>query len=38
MKTFSQSATTTERPIFVSKDASGVVTFMNPEGVYPRLF
>ena len=38
MKTFSQSATTTEHPTFVSKDASGIVTFRNPEGVYPRLF
>ena len=38
MKTFSQSATTTERPVLVSKDASGVVTFRNPKGIYPRLF
>ena len=27
MKTFSQSATTTERPAFVSRDALGVVTY-----------
>ena len=26
------------RPMFVNRDASGVVTFRNPEGVYPRLF
>ena len=38
MKTFSQSATTTERPVLISRDASVVVTFRNPEGVYPRLF
>ena len=38
MKTFSQSATTTERPVLVSKDASGVVTFRNPKGIYPETF
>ena len=38
MKTFSQSATTTERPTFVSKDASGVVTFRNPKRIYPETF
>ena len=38
MKTFSQSATTTECPTFVSKDASGVVTFRNPKGIYPETF
>ena len=38
MKTFSQSATTTERQTFVSKDASGVVTFKNPKGIYPETF
>ena len=27
-----------KRASFVSRDASGVVTFRNPEGVYPRLF
>ena len=38
MKTFSQSATTTEHPTFVSKDASGVVTFRNPKGIYQETF
>jgi len=38
MKTSLQSATTTERPTFVNRDASGIVTFRNPDGVYPRLF
>ena len=27
-----------KRPIFDHRDASGIVTFRNPEGVYPRLF
>ena len=27
-----------KRQKFVSRDASGVVTFRNPDGVYPRLF
>ena len=27
-----------KRPMFVCRDASGIVTFRNPEGVYPRLF
>ena len=27
-----------KRPIPVGRDASGIVTFRNPEGVYPRLF
>ena len=27
-----------KRPMFVYRDASGIVTFRNPEGVYPRLF
>ena len=26
------------RPVFISRDASDIVTFRNPEGVYPRLF
>ena len=38
MKTFSQSATTTERPVLVERDASGVVTFKNPKGIYPETF
>ena len=40
MKTFLQCVTmpADKRPKFVSHDASSVVTFMNPEGVYPRLF
>ena len=38
MKTFSQSATTTEHPTFVSKDASGVVTCRNPKEIYPETF
>jgi hypothetical protein len=38
MKTFSQSATTTEHPTFVSKDALGVVTCRNPKGIYPETF
>ena len=27
-----------KRPAFIGRDASGVVTFRNPDGVYPRLF
>ena len=27
-----------KRPMFVGRDASGIVTFRNPEEVYPRLF
>ena len=27
-----------KRPMFVCRDASGIVTFRNPERVYPRLF
>ena len=38
MKTFSQSATTSERPVFVTSNASGVVTCRNPNGVYPEAF
>ena len=38
MKTFSQSATTTERPVFIARDASGVVTCRNPKGIYPETF
>ena len=38
MKTFSQSATTTERPVLGERDGSGVVTFRNPKGIYPETF
>ena len=27
-----------KRPVLIGRDASGTVTFRNPEGVYPRLF
>jgi len=27
-----------KRPVFIRRDASGVVTFRNPEGIYPRFF
>ena len=27
-----------KRPVFISRDSSGIVTFRNPEGVYPRFF
>jgi len=40
MKTSLQCVTmpVNKRPAFVSRDASSIVTFRNPEGVYPRLF
>ena len=40
MKTSLQCVTMSadKRPMFACRDASGVVTFRNPEGVYPRLF
>ena len=40
MKTSLQCVTMSadKRPMFVCRDASGIVTFKNPEGVYPRLF
>ena len=27
-----------KRPMFVCRDASGVVTFKNPKGIYPETF
>ena len=27
-----------KRPAFFGRDASGIVTFRNPEGIYPRFF
>ena len=27
-----------KRPVPINRDASSIVTFRNPEGVYPRLF
>ena len=27
-----------KRPVFYGRDASGIVTFRNPEGIYPRFF
>ena len=27
-----------KHPVFVSRDSLGVVTFRNPEGIYPRFF
>ena len=40
MKTYLQCVTipADKRPMCVCRDASGVVTFRNPEGVYPKLF
>ena len=40
MKTSLQCVTmpTDKHPTFVSRDTSGVVTFRNPEGIYPRFF
>ena len=40
MKTSRQCVTmpADKRPMFVSRDNSGVVTFRNPDGIYPRFF
>ena len=40
MKTSHQCVTmpADKRPVFISRDASGVVTLRNPEGIYPRFF
>ncbi len=27
-----------KHPTFVSRDDSGIVTFRNPDGIYPRFF
>ena len=40
MKTSRQCVTipADKRPTFVSRNSLGVVTFRNPDGIYPRFF